>query len=51
MAVVSCLSCYIILFFHWRVWYTRLNRSEFVEASESNTTIQDTMEEYKNVER
>ena len=27
MAAVSCLSCYIILFFHWRVWYTRLNKS------------------------
>ncbi len=26
-------------------------KSEFVKASESNTTIQDTMEEYKNVER
>lgn len=27
------------------------DKSGFVKASESNTTIQDTMEEYKNVER
>ena len=27
MTVVSCLLCYISLFFHWKVWYTRLNKS------------------------
>ena len=25
MAMVSCLLCYISLFFHGRVWYTRLS--------------------------
>ena len=33
------------------LWYTQLSKSEVVEASESNPAIQDTMEEYKNVER
>ena len=33
------------------LWDTQLNNSEVVEASEPNPTIQDTMEEYKNVER
>ena len=31
--VVSCLLCYISLFFHREVWYTQLSKSEFAEES------------------
>ena len=43
-----------MFFMEWKMelWYNIGScKSEFVKASESNTTIQDTMEEYKNVER
>ena len=30
MAVVSCLLCYISLFFHWKIWYTQLNESKVI---------------------
>ncbi len=30
VAVVSCLLCYISLFFHWKVWYTQLNKSKVI---------------------
>ena len=30
MAAVSCLLCYISLFFHWKIWYTQLNESKVI---------------------
>ena len=30
ITVVSCLLCYISLFFHWKVWYTQLNKSKVI---------------------
>lgn len=38
MRAVSCLLCYIDLFFHWRVWYTQLNKSEFAEVKKIKET-------------
>ena len=39
--VVSCLLCYISLFFLLQVWYTQLNKSKWMEGIMGNFSIND----------
>lgn len=41
MTVVSCLLCYISLFFLLQVWYTQLNKSKLMEGIMGDFSIND----------